>query len=51
MHDYFPDYIIWKLFYEGGTRRIKIYFHVVYEGARKRCGDAGRKSHQASVEI
>ena len=25
-----PDYIIWKLLYGGGIRRLKMYFQVVY---------------------
>jgi len=44
MHDYFLDYIIRKLFYGDGTRRIQMYFHIVYGGARIRYGGAGRNS-------
>jgi len=39
------DYIIRKLFYGGGTRRLKKYFHVVYGGGRRTYGGAGRNSH------
>jgi len=57
MHDYFSDYIIWKSFLTSGlcnpevtlwgdTRRIKMYFHVVYGGARRRYEGAGRNSHK-----
>jgi len=38
------DYIIRKLFYGGGTRRLKRYFHVVYGGGRRTYGGAGRNS-------
>jgi len=32
------DYIIQKLFYGSGTKRLKRYFHVVYGGARRTYG-------------
>jgi len=35
-----PDYIIRKLVYGGDTKRIKMYFHVVYGGGRRRYGGA-----------
>jgi len=38
------DYIIRKLFYGGDTRRIKMYFYVVYGDAKRRYGGAGRNS-------
>ena len=49
MHDYFLDYIIRKSYFHettlwGDTRRIKMYFHVVYGGGRRRYGGARRNS-------
>jgi len=59
MHDWFPnyviwksflalnacmDYIIWKLFYGGGTKRLKMYFSCCVWGARRTYGGAGRNS-------
>jgi len=38
------DYVIWKLLYGGDTRKIKKYFHVLYEGGRRTYGGAGRNS-------
>jgi len=40
----FLDYIIQKLLYGSDTRKIKIYFHVVYGGGRRIYGGAGRNS-------
>jgi len=45
----FPDYIIRKLLYRSDTRRIKMYFHVVYGGGRRRYGGAGRNSLKSSL--
>jgi len=45
----FPDYIIQKLIYEDDTKKIKIYFHVVYRGDRKIYESAGRNSPHEKV--
>jgi len=45
------DYIIRKLFYGGGTRRLKRYFHVVYGGARRTYGGAGRNSLTVIMKV
>jgi len=37
-----------NLKYGGGTRRIKKYFHILYGGARRTYGGAGRKISSSS---
>jgi len=39
-----PDYIIRKLLYGSDTRRIKMYFHVLYGDGKRTYGGAGRNS-------
>jgi len=45
------DYIIRKLVYGDDTRKIKMYFHVVYGGGRRRYGGAGRNSPSCEFRL